>query len=82
MRGFNKDEISFHSLFGHIMRYCAECADIWLNFKSSCEAEGARVQRVLDLWEIEKRAELPLKLTPLDLPRLMVEKNGQGIVLG
>ncbi len=81
-RDFNISEIAFHHMFGHLLRYCPECSAIWVEYKSACDAEGARLNRLLDLWEIEKREELPLKLTPLDLPRLVVEKNGQGIVLG
>ena len=75
--------IGFHSMLGPIMRYCPECGDIWIEFKKACEAEGARVQRQLDIWELDARAKIPLKLTPLDMPRLMVERpDGRSLVLG
>ena len=70
-------------MLGHIMRYCGECAGVWGEFKAACEAEGQRLNAILDLWEHEKRATLPLKLTPLDLPRLVVnKKDGSAIILG
>ena len=77
-----REGIGFHSMFGHIMRYCAECGDIWIEFKQACEAEGARVQALLDIWELDMRKKIPLKLTPLDMPRLVVNKDGKNIVLG
>ena len=76
------EDISFHHMFGHVMRYCPQCTDIWNQFKSDCEAESNRLNKQLDLWELEKRQSIPLVLTPLDLPRLRVDRNGQSIILG
>jgi hypothetical protein len=81
-RHINSEDITFHHLFGHVMRYCAECTDIWINFKAACEAQAQKLNAQLDMWEKDMRDQLPLRLTPLDLPRLMVERDGKGIVLG
>ena len=76
------DKLNFIALYGHTMRYCVECVEIWNGFAAACEAEAKRVQQVLDLWERDTRSRLPLKLTPLDLPPLMLAPSGSPMVLG
>ena len=75
-------EIQFHRLLGHTMRYCSECASVWTDFKNACAHEAARVQRLLDLWELDMRSRLPLKLTPLDMPALALDSKGDPVILG
>ena len=75
-------EVRLISAIGHTMRYCDSCAEMWDGFRKACEAEGQRMQRLLDLWELDTRANLPLKLTPLDLPKVMANRQGNPIVLG
>jgi hypothetical protein len=74
--------ISFVKALGHIMRYCPTCLEHYAAFKTACEAEGARMQRLLDLFEQDIRTKVPLKLTPLDLPRLVTDGKGEALTLG
>ena len=64
------------------MRYCAECAGIWMGFKKACKNEATRIQRLLDLWELDVRSRLPLKLTPLDMSALLLDSKGEPVTLG
>ena len=75
-------DIRFYRQLGHSMRYCGECASVWTDVKKACEHEAARVQRLLDLWELEVRSRLPLKLTPLDMPALALDSKGDPVTLG
>ena len=54
--------------YGHEVRYCAECVEVYRQFVVTCQAEEQRRQRELDLWMLERRTHVPLALMPLDLP--------------
>lgn len=63
------------------VRYCTNCKGEWLRFKASCDAEAARHQRELDLWEEQARPHVKLYVTPLDFPQVAVDAAGHAVVL-
>ena len=68
---------------GHVMAYCeSTCAPIYAAFEKAHEAEAARQQRLLELWAADVRSRLPLRVTPVELPQLVVGRNRQPIRLG
>ena len=75
-------DIGWISALGYQMRYCAPCREQWQSFQNACRAEGARMQRLLDLWEIDTRHKTTLLLTPLDLPPAITGTDGQAVTLG
>lgn len=78
---YQSKDLTYYKALGHVMRYCATCAEVYLAFKTTCEQEGARLQRLLDLFEDDVRGKVPLLLVPTDLPRLMTDGKGDAVTL-
>lgn len=68
--------------YGHEVRYCAECVAVYHQFVVTCQAEEQRRQRELDLWMLERRTHVPLRLMPMDLPPVAASSQATGTVLG
>lgn len=77
-----KKPVNLTVAMGYQMRYCDECKVIFEDFVKATAAIGAKYQRMLDAEEIEVRLRCPLIVTPLDLPKLLTDKNGEAITLG
>lgn len=66
--------------YGHEVRYCAPCLETYKEFVSAVTHEEQRRQRELDLWQLERRTHVPLRLMPMDLPP--AASSQRGLVLG
>ena len=62
--------------YGHVLYYCASCADIYADFVRAMQAEEQRRQREFDLWQEERRKDVPLMLMPMDLPKRSEQPKG------
>ena len=67
---------------GHEARYCVDCHDDYAAWVAVCQVEEARLNRMLDLFLDETRAQLPLRFVPQDLPPIQRVAGGQPLVLG
>lgn len=67
--------------YGHVLYYCDQCADIYADFVNAMQAEEARRQREFDLWQEERRKDVPLILMPMDLPKRS-QQSATPLVLG
>lgn len=76
------ERINMFVALGHQMRYCPACTDIYRDFVLASEAIGAKYQRMLDDEETVVRLRCPLKLTPLDMPRLILDAKNEAVTLG
>ena len=52
--------------YGHEVRYCAPCLEVYRSFVAAATHEEQRRQRELDLWQLERRTHVPLRLMPMD----------------
>lgn len=67
--------------YGHEVRYCASCLEVYQSFVTTIMHEEQRRQRELDLWQLERRLHVPLRLMPMDLPP-QPRMREPGLVLG
>jgi hypothetical protein len=74
--------VNLFNALGYQMRYCAACTEDYKALLKATEAVGAKYQRLLDEEEMEVRARCPLRITPLDLPKLITNTNGEALTLG
>ncbi len=73
-----------HCVFaeGHEAHYCIECLDQYSAWVRACEAEEARLNKLLDFFIEETRAKLTLRFVPQDLPPVRRVPDGRPLVLG
>ena len=53
--------------YGHEVRYCSHCREVYLQFVTACTAKERTMQFELDSWIVTTRKMTPLLLTPFDL---------------
>lgn len=75
------EDLKFAAGLGHVLRYCSECFTQYQALLAKINKERDRVQKRLDAYELKARRETTLRVTPLDLPRLALGKDGQPVVL-
>jgi hypothetical protein len=75
------DVAKFFKARGHVMRYCDACADHYTQFESAYNAEAKRLSRMLELWAEDARQKVPLNLTPVDLPELVMDMEGNAVLM-
>ena len=68
--------------YGHEVRYCAPCLEVYQAFVAAVTHEEQRRQRELDLWQLERRTHVPLRLMPMDFPPRASSSSQMGVVLG
>lgn len=61
-------EVTILTDYGHEVRYCAECRDIYVQWAAAMKAEEMRLQRAFDLHMLETRRALTLNFAPIDIP--------------
>jgi len=74
--------IKLFMVLGVQVRYCAPCAERWVELETAVNAEVARCQRLADLFALDARARVQLRVTPFDFPRVAVDAHGHPVVLG
>lgn len=73
------DDLHCVTAEGHEAHFCVECHDAYTAWVTVCQAEEARLNRLLDLFIASTREHLALGFVPQDLPRRLVPR--QAVVL-
>ena len=74
-------DLAFVLDYGHECRYCPPCAEVYEGWRTLSTIEEARVQRGFDLWQLDRRRQVPLKRMPMDFPPVK-RASGPPMVLG
>ena len=74
------DDMKAEFAGGHECRYCRQCDETYNLFKSACQAENDRYERLIELFIAQARQATPLECMPQDFKPLA---NARGeLVLG